>query len=107
MSAAELFRGDPPRVGQSVAERQIELLHSLLGMPQFREWLWNHLSELQPFHAIGPADPTVLAWRVGRQSAAIELLGVITSNYPVRYASMLSETPAWRAAREARTEEKK
>ena len=90
-------------MGQSIPDRQVELLRGLLENAAFREWLWNHIAELHPFHRIVPdGAPEKLAWRVGRQGVGLELLGVITSNYPARYASILNETEAWRRQREAK-----
>lgn len=87
---------------QTIAERQLELLRGLLDNPVFREWVWNFIGELHPFHELGPDAPERLAWRVGRQGVGLGLLGAITSNFPLRYASMLNETSAWRAQRESR-----
>jgi hypothetical protein len=91
--------------GQSVEARQAELLGDLLANVRFQEWLWNRISQLTPFHPIVPpenASGLRMAWLEGRRSVGLEDVGAITNDYPLRYASMMSSAPAWRAQREAK-----
>lgn len=88
--------------GQSIPDRQVELLGQLLADLRFQEWMWNRISELAPFHVPEPTDPIRMAWREGRRSVGIEDVGAITNDYPLRYASMMSSAAAWRAQREAK-----
>jgi hypothetical protein len=67
------------------------VIKSLMGTPTGRRWMWQVLSTAQAFADDGNLDPQHLAWKEGRRTVGLHLLGQVQTHCPAAYVQMTEE----------------